>query len=569
MPSLKSLRIAAQAASHVPPAALVGHLRRRLRDRLVPLRADAFLAGLLREADALPSVAMTATPPAQRAAAVVAGFFAAKHAKNVPQCFDGRFTFLNRSHDFGSVAQVDWRVDNDGGKYQLWRANLAFMGYMCTAIDAAPEQGLAFAARMIESFRREAHFHKRSVFGDLWNSYPVSQRILALSAALIRLPETLAGTPDWYVVDSFLRLNVAYLVRNLETELGFNHLERNLSALTLYALASQSLPERVRAALSANFDHVVHDTIGEDGVQLERSPMYQGLTVQSLRVLRELDYWSPAQQALIARRLTSVELALAAMTLGDDRPSMMNDGWFDETPVTSAILGEHARPGFVALRDAGYIRLAQGDAVILFDAGPIGPDANPGHGHADFLSAEMSLGAERLLVDPGTIGYSVGAERTRTRSWEAHNGPAIRGAQPVTFLGSFKIGQRAAAQLELAEAVGDEQRAAGSLAFGPFAVSRRITLKGGTSLCIIDRWIRGDGERATSFLVPATWRIESHGDRSLTLASASRRVRIEIIGGTLETGEGVWSCRYNQTEPAHLLSVRPDGNEVTTLITWG
>jgi hypothetical protein len=568
MPSFRSLSVAVRAASYVPTLALLHHLRRRVRARLIPLRGEAFEATLEREAARLPSVAPTPSDAAIRAAETVAMYFAAKQAKNVPQCFDGQFTFLNRTHDFGGADKVDWRIDMDGGRYQLWRANLSFMGYLSTAIDADPARGLALAAVLAQSFRRIARFDRPSVFSDAWNSYPVSQRILALGTALIRLPAALRSGEDARITEEFLRFNVAYLLRNLETELGFNHLERNLSALAIYALAAGETPPAVRKAILANFDHVVHDTIGEDGVQLERSPMYQGLTIQSLRVFRELDIWTPNQAALIARRLKAAEGALAAMTLGDDRPSLMNDGWFDEVPRASQILCDYTIPGFVALRDAGYVRLAGGEAVALFDAGPIGPDANPGHGHPDFLSLEMTLDGARLLVDPGTSGYSADAGRMRDRSWDQHNGPSITGGAPVEFLGSFKVGRRVAAVLDAADEADGVQRAAGSLRFGDVSVKREVALTT-TGLTLADRWESGAGERITRFLVPSDWAASDVGPTGLTLQRDGRTVRIAVSDGALSVADSLWSCRYNLSEAAHEVVVRPTADRATTTLTWG
>ncbi|AQR61202.1 hypothetical protein BZG35_05700 [Brevundimonas sp. LM2] len=567
MPSFRSLGVAVRAASYVPPLALLHHLRRRVRARLIPLRGAAFEVTLETEASRLPPVAASPSAAAARAAETVAMYFAAKQAKNVPQCFDGKFTFLNRTHDFGGADKVDWRIDMDGGRYQLWRANLSFMGYLSPAIDADPKRGLALSAVLARSFRRFARFDRSSVFSDAWNSYPVSQRILALGTALIRLPTELRGTEDARVTEDFLRFNVAYLLRNLETELGFNHLERNLSALAIYALASGETPPAVRKAILANFDHVVGETIGEDGVQLERSPMYQGLTIQSLRVFRELDIWTPDQAALIARRLQAAEAALAAMTLGDDRPSLMNDGWFDEAPRASQILGDYRVPGFVALRDAGYVRLARDGAVALFDAGPIGPDANPGHGHPDFLSLEMTLNGARLLVDPGTSGYSADAGRQRDRSWDQHNGPSITGGTPVEFLGSFKVGRRVAAVLDAADETEGVQRAAGSLRFGDVVVRRDVSLTGST-LTLADRWESGAGERVARFLVPSEWTAADVGPTGLTLERDGQTVRLSVSDARLSIADSRWSCRYNLSEPAHEIVVRPVADRATTMLTW-
>jgi hypothetical protein len=538
------------------------------RGRIVPLRAQSYLASLLKDAQNLPRVQDQASQKASKAAETVATFFAAKHAKNVPQCFEGKFTFLNKTHDFGAPDRIDWCIDMDNGRYQLWRANLAFMGYLCTACDADPKRGLELAAQLATSMRAISTFDDRRRFSDVWNSYPVAQRILALSALMIRLPQELHQSPDRIVVEDFLRFNVAYLLRNLETELGYNHLERNLSALALYALATGQMPDGIAQVLHEHFPHIVGETIGDDGVQLERSPMYQGYVVQSMRVLVQLDLWSVSQKALLDARCGQVEAALAAMTLGDDRPSMMNDGWLDETPVTSTILGTYSPPGFVAMRNAGYARLAQGDAVILFDAGPIGADANPGHGHSDFLSFELSLGQDRFIVDPGTFMYSPGEERDRARSWNAHNGPAIEGVEPVEYLGSFKVGRRVSAQLGDAFENEAGQHASGSLRFGSVAVERSLLLAG-NSVLVTDRWLEGAGHRRSSFLVPADWQATIRSADEILFVKGAQKVLCRVAKGGISLSDTQYSVRYNVSEAAHALVAHPEGDVLSLSLSWG
>jgi len=54
------------------------------------------------------------------------------------------------------------------------------------------------------------------------------------------------------------------------------------------------------------------------------------------------------------------------------------------------------------LASSGYVRLDDGPATFFLDVAPLGPDYLPGHGHADTLTFEMSLGGQRVIVDMGT-----------------------------------------------------------------------------------------------------------------------------------------------------------------------
>ena len=217
--------------------------------------------------------------------------------------------------------------------------------------------------------------------------------------------------------------------------------------------------------------------------------------------------------------------------------------------------------------DAGYVRLAQGQAVALFDAGAIGADANPGHGHSDFLAIELSLGANRFIVDPGTLTYSAGAVRDNARSWNAHNGPTVIGIEPVEYLGSFKVGRRVAARLEDAGIDGEVQFARGALNFAGIGVRRAIKLSEG-SLSVQDNWQGTSKPCQSAFLIPPDWRVAIVSDCEVHFSNQSTRVRCLAVAGTLAMSQGQFSLRYNLAETAHTLVAHPDSDELRLTFDW-
>ena len=98
---------------------------------------------------------------------------------------------------------------------------------------------------------------------------------------------------------------------------------------------------------------------------------------------------------------------------------------------------------WVHLKDSGYIRLVHGPAVALLDVAPVGPDYLPGHAHADTLSFELSLGAQRVLVNSGTSCYGNSAERLRQRGTAAHNTVVVNGQDSSEVWGGFRVARRA------------------------------------------------------------------------------------------------------------------------------
>jgi uncharacterized heparinase superfamily protein len=94
-------------------------------------------------------------------------------------------------------------------------------------------------------------------------------------------------------------------------------------------------------------------------------------------------------------------------------------------------------------QESGYVKLANRHCTVFFDVAPVGPDYLPGHGHADTLSIEVSVGSQRVLVNSGTSLYADRAERYQQRSTAAHNTIEIDGTNSSEIWGSFRVGRRA------------------------------------------------------------------------------------------------------------------------------
>lgn len=94
--------------------------------------------------------------------------------------------------------------------------------------------------------------------------------------------------------------------------------------------------------------------------------------------------------------------------------------------------------------DSGYavIRNRESRSTLIFDCGPLGPDYQPGHGHCDLASYELSLRGQRVVVNPGASTYEAGPERSYERSTAAHNTVRIDGEEQAEIWASFRVGRR-------------------------------------------------------------------------------------------------------------------------------
>ena len=76
--------------------------------------------------------------------------------------------------------------------------------------------------------------------------------------------------------------------------------------------------------------------------------------------------------------------------------------------------------------------------------GPVGPEYQPGHAHADTLTFECSFRGRRMCVDPGTLAYDDDTtRRVHDRSTAAHNTVCIDSEDSSEVWHIFRVGRRA------------------------------------------------------------------------------------------------------------------------------
>ena len=190
------------------------------------------------------------------------------------------------------------------------------------------------------------------------------------------------------------------------------------------------------------------EQILRDGGHFERSAMYHAIILEDILDLINLakSLGQPVPQSW-TDAIARMRLWLQTMTYEDGRIALFNDAAFDIAPSFAEVEDYAARiglpplppaeHGLVCLKDSGYFRWKIGPALLVGDVGPVGPDYQPGHGHADTLSFELSLGPDRLIVDSGTSTYDLGPERLRQRSTAAPQYSNNRRTELVRGLGKL------------------------------------------------------------------------------------------------------------------------------------
>jgi len=145
---------------------------------------------------------------------------------------------------------------------------------------------------------------------------------------------------------------------------------------------------------------------------------------------------------------------LGEMTHPDGQIALFNDAAMGIAP-NLALLQRYAErmqltvpfpsraDGVRAMSASGFIRINRGPVSAILDVAKLGPDHIPGHGHADTLTFEWSLGDQRVVVDTGTSLYGKSPERLRQRGTGAHNTVAVDGQDSSELWSGFRVARRA------------------------------------------------------------------------------------------------------------------------------
>ncbi len=538
---------------HIPPAQLVRRLslslRRALRDRLGPRGART---------NATPP--FSATPPIP--------LFQARRGMLATRDGGLTFTFIGRRHEMGTT--IDWNAPDRSPALQLWRMNLHYMEYLEEIDDALFE-------RLVGEWIRANPPDARGCWRDSWNSYALSLRVVVWMQQIALRGSRLSQSLMSSMAES-LYAQLRFLEANLETDIGGNHLVKNIKAL-LWAGAFFDGAEgaRWRKRGAHWLDRALNEQILADGVHFERSPSYH---CQVFADLLECAAALPAGDGLRQRldeTLGRMAIATADLAHPDGRVAQFNDAGLSMAyapheclDVFQRLLGKGASPRKVfTFRDAGYFGLRDGDAYFIADCGRVAPDELPAHGHGDILAFEWSVGGERVIVDQGVYEYIAGERRRVSRAAASHNTLCFEGADQADFFGAFRCGRRPDVAIRALESGPDWLTLEGThdgfahLPGAPRHV-RRFQVHA-DRIEILDR-IEGRPDRPARarFLFHPLTRIEKAGD-ILRIARAGKVIRMQS-SQPIQVEKAVWwpDMGIEQETKSAFIAIDPGVAEVVT-----
>lgn len=410
-------------ARSVPPRQIARRLWLTLRRKVeARLRPELTSSGLVRR-EAPPSPLFPARDAS--AAAIERGWV---------------FRFLGQ--EVAMDQAVDWGAPSRAPAHQLWRMNLHYMEYLEQLEDGQ------VGDLMLQWIAANLAYSPDSI-SDAWNAYALSLRSVVWMQQLALRQDRLGGERISHIENSLAR-QLAYLARHLETDVGGNHLIKNIKAL-LWASAyfegpAAHLWRRKGIRLLAR---ELRRQILPDGMHYELSPSYHCQVFADLLEIRHA-LGDPMDGQLDAA-LAAMAQATADIAHPDGLPALFGDAGlhmtYSPTDCLSAykkIFGRAPEPRRAfCLPDAGYCGVREHNCYAVVDGGPIGPSSLPAHAHGDVGSFEWSVDGERIVVDQGVYEYNEGARRSASRASASHNTLHVDGGDQAQFYGAFRCGRRA------------------------------------------------------------------------------------------------------------------------------
>ncbi len=370
--------------------------------------------------------------------------FKFQHPINKKQSLINENTFLILNKP-GCLSNLGWN-DEKFVMSKLWRYNQHYFDFL-----NAKNQLLI--SKCYKSLLQSWITENPIGFGIGWEPYPTSLRIVNW----IKFHYLRNNLNDDALQS--LAIQSRWLNKRLEKHILGNHLFANAKALFYASNFFSGKESNNWYKKSINIiSHELSEQILPDGGNFELSTMYHSIFLEDLLDLinqamssnknisdNHLELWIK-----IAKKML---YWLETMTHPDGEISFFNDAASGIAPNLSELIAYAKRLGIkfkktkfsriTHKKNSGYVRLISKNIVALLDVAQVGPDYQPGHGHADTLTFELSLFKERVIVNSGTSGYDDNIIRLNERSTKYHNTVEVNYENSSEVWKSFRVGRRA------------------------------------------------------------------------------------------------------------------------------
>jgi uncharacterized heparinase superfamily protein len=510
--------------------------------------------------------------------------------ENVVELTRGEFRFLNQNQQLGRQ-RPDWRLRTITSD-RLWTITLHYHGwaYDLAEAGAGSAPNAAEAAALFQYYLSD--WMTRCSLGApgarelAWNAYAIATRLTWWIRAYQLLGHERFPDEFKHAFLASLWQQAAYLRDHLEWDLRANHLLRDAVGLAWAGrfFAEDRAAEWLRTATRLAVEQVAEQTL-PDGGHFERSPMYHLHVMEdtlSLALLLEdgeartrlRDTWAAMAEFLMWLRHPDGDLALfndGGLQGADHVEHLLQLGSRIGVSLTT-----QSRRGGRYFSDTGMVVWHGDPWTVFFDVGPVGPDYQPGHAHADTLSLECSYRGRRLFVDAGTYAYDRDERRRYDRGTAAHNTVCVDGQDSSEVWHIFRVGRRAYPREVRADfAAGGVNAAAAHDGYkhlpGRPLPARCLTV-GRDGRMIIQDSVSGRGRHLVEggFLVSPEWTAAAEPGGWL-LKNGERTVRVMVRGSqelALFQELRCYHPEYGRELPATRLGWRVQGDLPLTVSTF-
>lgn len=331
----------------------------------------------------------------------------------------------------------------------LWNHNLHYFEYLFALAkqyeDSQKQEYLEkIKAYVIAWVKNNPQGSKNSA----WECYPIALRLPNWIDLYSLLEEEIGADQEFQkVFIHTLFEQYSYLLNHLEKHLLANHYFEDLKALVIASTFFGD--DKVRIVATAKLIEQCGEQIHKDGMQYERSPMYQKILLEDLiRVEVALESGGNKNEKIRSYIKKMLDVAYS-LESGLDRLPLFNDCGKNITKSIKALVKASenwlkiAPEKKYSFPDSGFYIFEFGDGwKLVVDGGQPGPDYSPGHAHCEAMSFELFYKGKPFFVNCGTFAYQCD-QRSFFKSTQAHNTVQVSGAEQSECWSSFRMARRA------------------------------------------------------------------------------------------------------------------------------
>lgn len=330
----------------------------------------------------------------------------------------------------------------------LWNHNLHYFEYLFALVkqyeDSKEQEYLKKVKTYITAWIK---CNPQGSKNSSWECYPIALRLPNWIEIYSLLEKEIVEDPEFQ--KAFIHTlfeQYSFLLSHLEKHLLANHYFEDLKALVI--ASSFFGDDMVQKVATAKLIEQCVEQICEDGMQYERSPMYQKILLEDLiRVevaLESIDKKNEHIRKFI-KKMLDVSFSLEQ---GLERLPLFNDCGKNITKSLNALVKAcEKRFGITPEKkntfpDSGFYIFEFGDDwKLIIDGGQPGPDYSPGHAHCEMMSFELFHAGKPVLVNCGTYAYQCD-RRSFFRSTAVSNTVKIVGTEQSECWSSFRMARR-------------------------------------------------------------------------------------------------------------------------------